>query len=90
MDYVFITSISRLSAERKEISYNQGRVQAAQTSEACCKYLMSRGLRPRIIIALCTKDAIEAKVGAAYLKAFPHLEGKYSFHLCESADGVTI
>ena len=35
-------------------------------------------------------DAIEAKVGAAYLKAFPHLEGKYSFHLCESADGVTI
>ena len=23
-----------------------------------------------------------------YLKAFPYLQGKYSFHICESADGV--
>ena len=35
-------------------------------------------------------EEIEAKVGAEYLKAFPHLEGKYSFHLCDSADGVRI
>ena len=61
MDYVFITSISRLAADHNEIPYNQGRVHAAQTNEACCKYLMSRGLRPKIIIALCTKDAIESK-----------------------------
>ena len=35
-------------------------------------------------------DAVEARVTKEYLKAFPHLEGKYSFHLCESADGVTL
>ncbi len=34
-------------------------------------------------------EEIEAKVGAAYLKDFPLLEGKYSFHLCASADGVS-
>ena len=33
-------------------------------------------------------EEIEAKVTAEYLKAYPALEGKYSFHLCESADGV--
>ncbi len=31
---------------------------------------------------------IEYSVTEKYLKAFPHLEGKYSFHLCRSADGV--
>ncbi len=31
---------------------------------------------------------IEHSVTEKYLKAFPHLEGKYSFHLCRSADGV--
>ena len=35
-------------------------------------------------------EDIEAKVGAEYMKAFPELEGKYSFHLCESADGVEL
>ena len=35
-------------------------------------------------------EDIEAKVTAEYLKAFPALEGKYSFHLCESADGVEL
>ncbi len=35
-------------------------------------------------------EEIEAKVGCAYLKEFPRLEGKYSFHLCESADGVKL
>lgn len=33
-------------------------------------------------------DFIREHVGRAYLSDFPHLEGKYSFHLCESADGV--
>ena len=33
---------------------------------------------------------IEAKVTAEYLKAYPLLEGKYSFHLCASADGITV
>lgn len=35
-------------------------------------------------------ESIEARVTAEYLKAFPMLEGKYSFHLCESADGVEL
>ena len=35
-------------------------------------------------------ESIERKVGAEYLKVFPQLEGKYSFHLCESADGVVL
>ncbi len=33
-------------------------------------------------------ESIEEKITREYLKAFPMLEGKYSFHLCESADGV--
>mgnify|MGYP002619127677 CR=1 FL=1 len=35
-------------------------------------------------------EEIEAKVTAEYLRAFPALKGKYSFHLCESADGVEL
>ena len=35
-------------------------------------------------------ESIEAKVGEEYLKAFPQLQGKYSFHICESADGVKL
>ena len=33
-------------------------------------------------------DAIKASVTSAYLKAYPKMESKYSFHVCESADGV--
>ena len=35
-------------------------------------------------------EEAEARVTAEYLKAFPGLEGKYSFHLCDSADGVEL
>lgn len=35
-------------------------------------------------------ESIGEKVAREYLKAFPQLEGKYSFHLCESADGAVI
>ena len=35
-------------------------------------------------------ESIEKKITAEYLKAFPRLEGKYSFHLCDSADGVEL
>lgn len=35
-------------------------------------------------------EEIEANVTKAYLKEFPQLEGRYSFHLCESADGVEL
>ncbi len=35
-------------------------------------------------------QSIEEKVTREYLKVFPKLEGKYSFHLCKSADGVTL
>ncbi|MBO4550019.1 MAG: galactokinase, partial [Bacteroidaceae bacterium] len=31
---------------------------------------------------------IKQKVTKEYLKAFPELEGKYSVHICESADGL--
>lgn len=35
-------------------------------------------------------EKVEYNVTKEYLKAFPELEGKYSFHLCESADGVML
>lgn len=35
------------------------------------------------------KEQIVDKVTKEYLKAFPYLEGKYSVHICHSADGVT-
>jgi galactokinase/galacturonokinase len=33
-------------------------------------------------------QSITERVTREYLRAFPHLEGKYSMHICESADGV--
>lgn len=42
------------------------------------------------MIDLDKAEDIEAKVTAEYLKAFPTLDGKYSYHLCESADGVEL
>ena len=35
-------------------------------------------------------QSIEKQVGEEYLQAFPALRGKYSFHLCDSADGVSL
>ena len=35
-------------------------------------------------------ESIEKQVGEEYLQAFPALRGKYSFHLCDSADGVSL
>ena len=35
-------------------------------------------------------ESIERKVTAEYLKVFPKLEGKYCFHLCDSADGIAL
>lgn len=35
-------------------------------------------------------EKIEYEVTKAYLKEFPALEGKYSVHMCESADGVEL
>ncbi len=34
------------------------------------------------------EESIRAKVTKAYLKAFSALEGKYSVHICDTADGV--
>ena len=42
------------------------------------------------IIDPAYEDSIIKSVTDEYLKAFPHLEGKYSVHLCESADGVKL
>lgn len=36
------------------------------------------------------EESICETVTREYLKAFPHLEGKYSVHICESADGVNL
>ena len=33
-------------------------------------------------------DAIAEEVERKYLAAYPEMKGKYSFHLCESADGI--
>ena len=35
-------------------------------------------------------DSIEERITKEYLKAFPHLEGKFSIHICNSADGVQL
>lgn len=36
------------------------------------------------------EESIKASVEEEYLKIFPKLEGKYSAHICESADGVKL
>lgn len=36
------------------------------------------------------QESIVKTVTQKYLAAFPHLEGKYSVHICESADGVKL
>ena len=36
------------------------------------------------------EDSIVEKVTKEYLAKFPHLEGKYSAHICSSADGVNL
>lgn len=36
------------------------------------------------------EEQISAYVTNEYLKVFPYLEGKYSVHMCESADGVSL
>ena len=36
------------------------------------------------------EESIIRDVGVAYIKEFPGLEGKYSAHICESADGVCL
>lgn len=35
-------------------------------------------------------DTIADEVERKYLTSFPEMKGKYSFHLCESADGVKL
>ena len=36
------------------------------------------------------EESVVEKVSREYLRAFPHLEGKYSVHMCASADGVSL
>ena len=40
------------------------------------------------IIDPAYEESIKERVYFEYLSEFPHLEGKYSAHICESADGV--
>ena len=46
--------------------------------KGCCMALIDPGL----------EESIKERVEREYLKSFPHLEGKYSAHICTSADGV--
>ena len=48
--------------------------------KGCCMALIDPAYR----------ESIEQSVTKAYLKVFPELEGKYSVHICHSADGVTL
>ena len=36
------------------------------------------------------RESVCNRVTSAYLHAFPDLEGKYSAHICHSADGVDL
>jgi len=36
------------------------------------------------------EEKIVERVSREYLKAFPELEGKYSAHICDTADGVKL
>lgn len=42
------------------------------------------------IIDPAYEESIIETVTKEYLKSFPHLKGKYSVHICESADGVNL
>ncbi len=42
------------------------------------------------IIDPAYQESVVETVTRAYLQAFPHLTGKYSAHICESADGVKL
>lgn len=42
------------------------------------------------IIDPAYEESIKERVEREYLAAFPHLAGKYSAHICESADGVKL
>ncbi len=42
------------------------------------------------IIDSAYEQSIIENVTEEYLKTFPHLEGRYSVHICESADGVKL
>lgn len=46
--------------------------------KGCCMALIDPSFEEQIL----------EKVGREYLQAFPELEGKYSAHICQSADGV--
>ena len=48
--------------------------------KGCCMALIDPGF----------EESIKEKVTEEYLKVFPELKGKYSVHICESADGVQL
>ena len=48
--------------------------------KGCCMALIDPAYR----------ESIEKAVSVSYLKQFPLLEGKYSVHICQSADGVKL
>ena len=75
MKHFFITCISTLSSRSVPVLYNKGMIEATQTNEACCKYLLRRGPRPDYIIALCTRDAIEKTAeNGSILRSYAHFE----------------
>lgn len=75
MTRFLITCISTLSTRSAPILYNNGTIEASQTNEACCKYLLKRGPRPDYIIALCTRDAVmKTAEDGSILRSYAYFE----------------
>lgn len=85
MTNIFITCISTLNKSPEPIPYNNGSIEATQTNEACCKYLLKRGPRPNVIIALCTRDAIQKDINGMTVRSYDHFKNSVKAYCKENA-----
>ena len=67
-----LAEIERLAAEKPESRWT----------------FIKGNLADRALIDPAYEESIKEAVTREYLKTFPKLEGRYSVHICESADGV--
>ena len=74
MTHIFITCISALRKNPQIVQYNKGYIEALQTNEACCKYLLKRGPRPDVVLALCTRDAVKQVIDGEYIRSYDHFK----------------
>ena len=71
-------SVPRSSGTRKKRRTGGCFVGSGAGFKGCCMALIDPA----------KAESIAETVEQKYLKAFPEMQGRYSFHLCESADGV--